>query len=77
MHQIIINGSMKSRTARSFENLVTILPIGFLSKKRMFALRTFLITALCIFVVAFVQIAKTIRALTKFSTIKATTERIN
>lgn len=77
VHQMIMNGSIKSRTAKSLENRVTILPIGFLSKNKIFARRTFSITALCIFVVALVQILKTMRALTKLITINAKTEPIN
>ena len=43
-------GRAMSRSVRSLENLVVILPIGFESKKIMFALITFSAIRLCIFV---------------------------
>lgn len=48
---IDIVGQIKSITAISLLNLVKILPIGFESKKSMFARKTFSVIALCMLVV--------------------------
>ena len=46
-------GTMRSKTIRSFEKRVTIRPIGFESKKMMFARRTRFVIASCKFVLLF------------------------
>lgn len=69
--------SMKSMTIMSFENLVTILPIGFESKKRILALSTALHAALCILVEDVLISQKQLRALSKLNKKKSAIEMTN
>lgn len=63
MMKITIAGIVKSRQPTSFENLVTILPIGFESKNNILALNTLEQTSLCKFVVLLIVIQNTRKAL--------------
>ena len=75
--KIIKVGTIKSRTMTSLENLVTMRPIGFESKKRIFALRTRSLTVLWRFVADDRMIQNTIVALITVNDIKSKILPIN
>lgn len=73
MMKITIAGTVKSRQLTSLENLVTILPIGFESKNKIFARNTLEQTSLCRFVVLLIVIQNTRKALAIQQTINNNT----